>query len=176
MTHQAALPFTIRRSKDVISGSEITSTHETVHGLLHLDGDRVVFQWRTSRAIDRVGAEIRSDREVEPVRELSLPLAALAGAEVRWSWLRWPPGRYLVLTGADLRAFEELAGKEGLQLKHPAQFEIRIGNDSRFDALEFASELKLALADRALRAAETAQLQEQSAGDAPREIDRKSAG
>jgi hypothetical protein len=162
MTHHAALPFTLRRSKDVIAGREMTSTHETVHGLLRLDGERVVIQWRTSRAIDRVGSEIRTDREVEPVRELSLPLSALAGAEVRWSWLPWPPGRYLVLTGADLRAFEELAGKEGLQLKHPAQFEIRIGTDSRFAALEFASELELALADRALRAAETAHLEDQS--------------
>ena len=162
MTHQAALPFTLRRSKDIIAGREITSTRETVDGLLRLDGERVVIQWRTSRAIDRVGSEIRSDREVEPVRELSLPLSALAGAEARWSWLPWPPGRYLVLTGADLRAFEELAGKEGLALKHPAEFEIRIGNDSRFAALEFASELKLALADRALRAAETAHLEHQS--------------
>ncbi|MGH7620126.1 MAG: hypothetical protein ACREPM_23160 [Gemmatimonadaceae bacterium] len=162
MTHQAALPFTLRRSKDVIAGSEVTSTRETVHGLIRLDADGVVIQWRTSRAINRVGAEIRTDRELEPVRELSLPLSALAGAEVRRSWLRWPPVRYLVLIGADLRAFEELAGMEGLQLKHPAQFEIRIDNDSRFAALEFASELKLALADVALRAAETEQLQDQA--------------
>jgi hypothetical protein len=162
MNHHAAVPFTLQRHKDVIAGREITSTRETVHGLLNLDGERVVIQWRTSRAIDRVGAEIRSDREVEPVRELSLPLSALAGAEVRWAWRPWPPGRYLVLTGADLRAFEELAGTEGLELKHPAQFEIRISNDSRFRALEFASELKLALADRALRAAETAELSDRS--------------
>jgi hypothetical protein len=159
MTHYAALPFTLRRSKDVIGKGEITQTKETVHGLLRLDGERVLIQWRTSRSIDRVGSEIRSDSEVEPVRELSLPLSALAGAEVRWSWLPWPPGRRLVLTGADLLAFEELAGKEGLQLKHPAQFEIRIARDSQGAAQEFASELGLALADRALRAAEEAHSQ-----------------
>jgi hypothetical protein len=162
MAHYAALPFTLRRSKDVVGAKEITSTKETVHGLLRLDGDRVLIQWRTSRAIDRVGTEIRTDREVEPVRELSLPLAALAGAEVRWSWLHWPPGPHLVLTGADLLAFEGLAGREGLELKHPAQFAIRIGRGSRLAALEFASELGLALADRALRAAETAQLRGES--------------
>jgi hypothetical protein len=156
MTHYAALPFTLRRSKDVVGATEITSTKETVHGLLRLDGERVLIQWRTSRAIDRVGVEIRTDRELEAVRELSLPLAALAGAEVRWSW-GWPPGRLLVLTAADLLAFDELAGKEGLQLKHPAQFEIRIGREARFAALEFASELELALADRALRLAEEPQ-------------------
>src|SRR5262245_12853758 len=162
MTHQAALPFTLRRSKDVMAGKEMTSTQETIHGLLRLDGERVLIQWRTSRAIDRVGSEIRTDREVERVRELSLPLSAVAGAEVRRSWLPWPPGHYLVLTGADLHAFEELAGKQGLELKHPAQFEIRIGKDSRLGALEFASELKLALADRALRAAETDLLQDRA--------------
>ena len=172
MTRQAALPFTLRRSKDVIAGKEMTSTRETVDGLLLLDGERVLIQWRTSRAIDRVGSEIRTDRELEPVRELSLPLSALAGADVRWSWLRWPPGHYLVVIGADLRAFEALAGTEGLQLKHPAQFEIRIGNESRFAALEFASELKLALANNALRAAETAQLQDQSKD--PRSLEQPS--
>ena len=156
MPHHAALPFTLRRSKDVIAGREITSTQETVHGLLRLDAESVLVQWRTSRAIDRVGSEIRRDSEVEPVREVALPLAALAGAQVRWSWLRRHPGRYLVLIGADLRAFEELAGKEGLELKHPAQFEIRISRDSAFAAREFAGELELALADRALRDAENA--------------------
>jgi hypothetical protein len=157
MAHSAALPFTIRRNKDVIAGKEITSTRETVHGLLRLDGERVLIQWRTSRAIDRVGSEIRSDSEMEAVRELSLPLSALAGAEVRSSWLPWSRP-HLVLTAADLRAFESLAGKEGLQLKHPAQFEIRLRRDARFTALEFAGELELALADRALRAAEDAYL------------------
>ena len=158
MAHSAALPFVLQRTHGVIAGKEITSTHETVHGLLHLDGERILIQWRTSRAIDRVGSEIRSDSELEPVRELSLPLSALAGAEVRQSWLPWRRP-YLVLAGADLRAFEGLAGNEGLQLKHPAQFEIRIANDSRLAAMEFVSELRLALADRSLRLAENTQLQ-----------------
>ena len=162
MAHYAALPFTLRRSKDVIGAGEITSTQETVHGLLRLDGERLLIQWRTSRAIDRVGTEIRTDNELEPVRELRLPLSALAGAEVRWSRLPWRRGGQLLLTAADLLAFDELAGKDGLQLKHPAQFEIRIGRESRFAALEFASELELALADRALRLAEEPELLAQS--------------
>ena len=158
MTHSAALPFTIRRSTDVIGRKEITSTHENVDGLLRLDGDRLIVQWRTSRAIDRVGKEIRTDREVEPVRELVLPLSALAGATVRWSWRRWPPGWTLVLTASDLVAFDELAGKDGLRLTHPAQLEIRIARAARDPALEFASEVELALADRALGNAERGEL------------------
>ena len=105
MAHSAALPFVLHRSHDVVGGREITSTHETVHGLIRLDGDRVHVQWRVARSTDRVGKEIRTDREVEPVREAVIPLSAVAGATVRWRW-RWPPGPYLVLTAADLRAFE----------------------------------------------------------------------
>lgn len=150
MGHQATLPFTILRSRDVIAKKEITSTRETVHGLLRLDGERVLIQWRTSRAIDRVGSEIRSDSEVDAVRELSLPLSALAGAEFRSSWLPWSRLQ-VILTGADMRAFESLAGSDGLQLTHPAQFAIRVARDARAAAIEFVSELELALADRALR-------------------------
>jgi hypothetical protein len=154
MGHSSALPFVFRRTKDVVTASEVTSTSETVHGLLHLEGNRVVIQWRRARTTDRVGWDIRTDRELEPVRELTLPLSAFADAEVRWSWLRWPPGRYLILTGSDLRAFEELTGAHGLQLDHPAELAIRIGRVGYSNALEFASELRLALADRAIEAAE----------------------
>ena len=168
MGHSAALPFTLRRSTDVVGKKEITSTYESVDGLLRLDGDRLLVQWRTSRAIDRVGREIRTDREVEPVRELVLPLSALAGATVRWSWRRWPPGWILVLTAADLVAFDELAGKDGLRLTHPAQLEIRLARAARDPALEFASEVELALADRALGEAERTELPGASAG--PRAI------
>lgn len=167
MAHSSALPFTFRRKQDVITASEVTSTRETVHGLLYFDADRVVIQWRTARKTDRVGLErhaasgqreIRTDRELEPVREITLPISALADAEVRWFWLRWPPGRYLVLTGSDLRAFEGLSGADGLQLDHPAELAIRIGRVGHSNALDFASELRLAVADRAIEAAERLQI------------------
>ena len=152
MAHSAALPFILRRSNDVI-GVEITSTRETVHGLLRLDGDRVYVQWRVARSTERVGWQIRTDREVEPVREAVIPLSAIAGATVRWQW-RWPPGPYLVLTAADLRAFEEVAGAAGLSLNHPAELALRLRGADRALGNEFAGELELALAERALAAAE----------------------
>ncbi len=154
MSHTSALPFTVRRKTDLISGSEITSTLETVHGLLRLEDDNVIFQWRTARKIDRVGFEVSTDRELSSVREIKVPLAGLADADVRWSWLRWPPGRYLMLTASDLRSFEGLTGEGGLFLSHPAELAIRVGRVGHDSALEFASELRLALADRAIRAAE----------------------
>ncbi len=156
MPHAAALPFTFRRGDDVVGLAEITSTTEVVHGLLRLEGDRLFVQWRRSRTTERVGMQIRTDRELEPVRELSVPLAALAGARVRWSWRRWPPGVHLVLTAGDLRAFEEVAGEGGLRLDHPAQLAIRVPFAQRMAAQDFASHLELALADHALRDAERA--------------------
>jgi hypothetical protein len=56
MSHIAALPFTISRSDDVVGVREITSTREQLHGLLRLEGDDLIIQWRTSRTTDRVGA------------------------------------------------------------------------------------------------------------------------
>lgn len=138
----------------MIGKKEITQTTETIHGLLRLDGERLLIQWRTSRETNRVGAEIRSDHELEPVREIELPLSALASAKVRWSWRAWPPGPILVLTAADLRAFEHVAGISGLKLDHPAELVLRLRRDDRVAAHDFAGELEMALADRALDAAE----------------------
>jgi len=129
MAHSAALPFVLRRSHDVV-GWEVTSTRETVHGLVRLESDRVFIQWRVARSI-----------------------GAVAGASVRWRW-RWPPGTYLVLTAADLRAFEEVAGAAGLSLDHPAELALRLRGADRALGSEFAGELELALAERELAAAE----------------------
>ena len=122
MAHSAALPFVLHRSHDVV-GWEITSTHETVHGLLRLDGDRVFIQWRVARSTDHVGMQIRTDHEVEPVREVVIPLSAVAGAA-------------------------------GLSLDHPAELALRLRGADRALGSEFVGELELALAERALAAAE----------------------
>ncbi len=154
MRHSAALPFFLRRSTDVIAGSEITSTAETVHGLLRLDGDRLVIQWRVARETDRVGREIRKDREIDPLREVVLPLTGVASAVVRASWWPWSGAR-LVLTATDLRAFEQLVGDQGLRLDHPAELILRLRLRDRVAAREFASDLQLAIAELALRSADS---------------------
>jgi hypothetical protein len=63
MSHFAALPFFLRRSREVVSAEEITSTAERIDGLLRLDGEQLIVQWRVAREIDRVGQEIRTDHE-----------------------------------------------------------------------------------------------------------------
>lgn len=152
MRHSAALPFFLSRSDDVI-GWEITSTTETVHGLLLLDGPRVIIQWRVGRQTDHIGTEIRTDREVDPVQEVVLPLGEIATATVRAS--RWPWSRLrLVLTAADLRTFEQVTGMGGLRLDHPAELVLRVRRGDRTLAWEFVGELQLALAELALNRAE----------------------
>lgn len=148
MSRFAALPFTLRRSTDVIAGPEVTTTDETVHGVLRLAGDQLVVQARMSRSVSRVGRTIKTDSEIEPVMEFAIPLASLASAAVRSSW--WRRGLRLSLIAADLRAFESLAGQGALQLAHPAEFTVNIRRQDAEAAAEFASELELAIAERAL--------------------------
>ena len=154
MSRLAALPFRLTRSTDVIGRGQITSTKETLHGLLRLEASQLVVQWRIVRETDRVGTEIRTDQEVDPVREVIVPLAGVAGAVVRRSrW--WPFARpRLVLTAADLRAFEQVIGEAGLPSVHPAELVLSFHASDLGAADEFVSELEGALADRALRAAE----------------------
>ncbi|HSH46792.1 MAG TPA: AAC(3)-I family aminoglycoside N-acetyltransferase [Longimicrobiales bacterium] len=146
----AALPFHLKRSSEVLGGTEITTTKETIHGLLRLAGDRLVIQWRAARTIDHVGSTIRTDREMEPVREVIVPLSAIGDVSVRvprWHWLAGPT---LTLTAADLRAFEDVAGMAGLRLDHPATMRLNVRRRDRLLAREFAADLSLALAERTL--------------------------
>jgi hypothetical protein len=150
MPASPALPFYLRRKQDVIAAHEVTSTTERIHGLLRLEGERVLVQWRLSRQTERVGAQIRTDQEYEPVREVVLPLAGLAGAVVRASGWRRIVGPQVVLTASDLRTFEELGGAAGLRQQHPATLQLRIARSDVLLAQEFASDLNLALAEASL--------------------------
>ena len=155
MARSAALPFTLQRSHDVIGTEEYTSTKETVYGLLLLDGDRLSIQWRTARTTDRYGGEIRSDQEMEDVREVSIPLEGLAGASVRQRWWNWLSSPRLVLSAADLRALEAVTSEGGMTLQHPAELVLRLRRRDRLAAEEFTAELSLALAELAAGAPPT---------------------
>lgn len=150
----SALPFPLRRKNEVFGMMEITSTTEVSHGLLRIEDDTLVVQWSTARETQQVGMVMKTDRALGPVREVRIPLAGLAGADLGWQWLRWPPGPGLVLRAADLRAFEALAGDAGLVLEHPAELTLGIRRRDRSLAREFAADLEMHLADQALKAAE----------------------
>lgn len=151
MPHVAAVPFHLFRKTDSVSGTSVTSTTEIVHGLLRLEADRLVVQWRLARQTQHVGTmSVHTDEELEAVRELVIPLSGVAGAELRRRW--WLPWNapLLVLRAADLRAFEEIAGENGLRLSHPAELVLGLRRPDTLVAEEFAAELSLAVAERAL--------------------------
>jgi len=154
MPRHATLPFLVRRSSDVISGLNVTTTTDTAHGLVRLEEHRLVVQWRLHRSTDRVGPEVRTETEVGGVREVAIPLAAVGGALLRRPW--WGFGRRLtlVLTATDLRAMDALAGAGGLHLAHPGQFEVRIRPSDRDLASEFIADLALAISEYEMRLAD----------------------
>lgn len=159
MLHTAALPFVLHRDHSAVSGFEVTSIREQLHGLLRLDGDRLVIQWRTAREITRTGREVRTDRELAPIREVAIPLSGLAGAHVRRAWRRWWLREVLVLTAADLRAFDALTGEAdvpGLVLEHPAEIVVELRRSDQQLAREFVGELRLAISEHMLSAFEEA--------------------
>ncbi len=153
MPSTSALPFHLSRSSQVIAAGEVRQTTERIDGLLRLDGDRLVVQWRAARRTQLYGTVTREDQELDPVREVCLALNALAGAEVRaGGWHRLAPR--IVLTAADLWAFDEVAGATGLRLDHPATLVLAIQRSDRLLAREFAADLNLAVAEGALRGGE----------------------
>ena len=149
MKHTFSLPFVLKRSKDEFGGASMTSTTETVHGLLRLDGDRLVIQWRLARHTEHLGVGYSTDDELEAVREEVVPLDAVAGACVRRRWWEFWKRPQLVLNAADLRAFDEIVGEEGLRLSHPAEMVVGLRRADRMLAEEFTAELTLAVAELA---------------------------
>lgn len=143
----SAVPFTLKRSSDLWDAKGYTATTETAHGLVRLEADRLVFQWRLAvRTESMTGASWSSKDEIAPVRHIEVPIEKVAGATVprsRWGALRGPR---LVIAAADLVAFDEIAGEQGLRLKHPAQLVLRIRRTDRLVAEEFAAEVTLAVA------------------------------
>jgi len=151
----SALPFHLSRSSQVIAAQEYRQITERIDGLLRLEGDRLVVQWRAARQTQRYGAVTRADQELDPVREISLALGAIAGAEVRAGFGSWFSRPRIVLTASDLWAFDEVAGATGLRLDHPATLVFAIRRGDRLLAREFTADLNLAVAERAVRSAES---------------------
>jgi len=151
----AVLPFVIRRSTDAFELSVYTSTTITAHGLLRVEDDRLVIQWRVSRTTDRHGLGYSSEEEHEDVRETSVPLGQLALAQLKRTWRLFGRSPRLVLTAADLRAFEVVAGPTGLALAHPSRLELQLQRGDEAAGREFAAELELAISDHQLRRAES---------------------
>lgn len=154
-----ALPFTIRREHGALGRNGLTSTQERLHGLLSLEGERLVIQWRVAREVTQLGLGIKTDRESEPVREVSIPLSDLSGVRTRRAWRRWRFVKVLVLTAGDLGAFDELRATSplpSLSSSHPAELVLDVRRPDHSEAEGFVSALRLDLSERLLSAYESA--------------------
>ena len=85
---------------------------------------------------------------------------------VRRRWWDRLIGPRLVLSAADLSAFEALAGREGLKLDHPAELVLRLRRTDRLATKEFCAELALAIASLSLRDADDGSRLPAQTGDA----------
>ena len=150
MPRLATLPFILRHRKESFTAVSMTTTTETVHGLLRLEGEELTVQWRRGRKIqDLGGTSMSSDEEFEAVREATIPLSAMSGAIVQRPWWRlWSPR--IVLFASDLRALDAVAGEHGLRQADPAKLVLGVRRSDALIAAEFAAELVLAVAERAL--------------------------
>ena len=173
MPNFGAVPFTLKRSSDLWDAKGgYESRTEIANGLVRLEADRMVIQWRLAVHTEVMGAaKYETREEFEPVKEIVIPLEEVAGAVVPerpWWSLAGPK---LVITASDLLAFEKIAGQQGLKLKHPAKLVLRISRGDRLIAEEFAAELALAVARLPAGAERSAALAERP-GDAIRQVGR----
>lgn len=147
MSRIPALAFTVEHGTDVMDGTGVTSTVERVHGLLRIEGHRLIVQWRIRTTTDVMGDRITSEERVDDVREAEVPLEALASAVVRHPWPRWLRKPWLEITAADLRVFESLVGAGGIGRIHPAQLRLTLERADRWAAEEFVGDLLIAMAE-----------------------------
>ncbi len=170
MSRFATLPFTLRRSKYSYTSDSMTTTTEKVHGLLRLEGDELTVQWRLARKTAYLGGESQhTDEDIEAVREATILISAMAGAIVKRPWWRFWSGPRIVLLASDLQALEAVTGKDGLRLAHPAQLVLSVRRSDALVAAEFAAELELSVAERALARSEERRRLLESRGERPRE-------
>jgi hypothetical protein len=141
-----------------MTGLSYTATTETVHGLLRPEGPDVTGQWRVARKTEEMkGDGYHTDEELEQVREVTIPISALAGAIVRRPWWKFWASPCVVLIAPDLQVLDALAGEEGLALAYPAELVLPVRRRDALLAAEFAAELELAVAEDALAAPDAAQ-------------------
>jgi hypothetical protein len=138
-----AVPFTLKRQETTYASSRWEQVDTVVRGLLRLDDDELVFQWREEDTVTQGGFGYSQEKSESEVMEKRVPLAALRSARLqRRLWLFTD----LVLAAADLRAFAGVPGRRG----SGTELAVRIARADRSAAADLASSIELALAHRLL--------------------------
>lgn len=152
------LPFRFAKEDAQVGGpTRVTTTNELCEGLVSVEGDALVFQFVVTRTVTRVGGvSVHTDRSTEPVREVRVPVSALASIRVRRrGWLRH---REIAIAARDLRAFVDVPGARAHDVVIPVE------KKHADAAIELVSTVELAMADYALKLAESGELPELPGG------------
>lgn len=130
------IPFKIRRATRDSNTYLQTATH--VHGLVGMEDDEVVLQYRITTVRQRIGA--MPERTESEVGEARIPLDAIRRAEVRRGWFR----TRVVLLPANLHSFGGIPGFTGDELV------LTIPRAERAGAADLVSSIEMALSTRLL--------------------------
>jgi hypothetical protein len=143
------LPFRLKVPGDSrFVGMTATDTAHRVEGLLRLVGSSLTIEWSQTTEVTEVGWNVETTRETRPPELVRLPLADLAEVELRDRW--WRP--CLELRATAISALAPIPGAVGGRLV------LNLARRDRAIAMELVANIRLALADLALEAAENPQL------------------
>ncbi len=143
------LPFRIKVPGDSrFVGMTATDTSHRVEGLLRLGDSSLTIEWAQTTEVTEVGWNVETTRETRPPELVRLPLAHLAEVELRDRW--WRPR--LELRATAITALASIPGAAGGRLV------LRLARRDRAIAAELVANIRLALAELALEAAEDSQL------------------
>ena len=150
------VPFALALPKESnVARGQVLSKSYQVRGVARLEGDRLTLEWSGSIEITEVsGASVRTLRESVPAQRLVLPMARIASIELRGRW--WRP--FIELRATGVRPLDLVPSAVA------GRVVLRLARRDRQAAAELVSQVQLAMADLALREAES-----QSRSQQPRE-------
>jgi hypothetical protein len=125
-----------------------TDTSHRVEGLLRLAGTCLTIEWSQTTEVTEVGWNVETTRKTAPPELVRLPLAHLAEVELRDRW--WQPR--LELRATAIAALAAIPGAAGGHLV------LHLARRDRAIAAELVANVRLALAELALEAAEHSQI------------------
>ena len=143
------LPFRIKVPGDSrFVGMRATDTSHRVEGLLRLGESSLTIEWSQTTEVTEVGWNVETTRNTRPPELVRLPLAHLAEVELHERW--WRPR--LELRATAITALASIPGAAGGRLV------LHLARRDRGIAAELVANIRLALAELALEAAEDSEL------------------
>jgi hypothetical protein len=129
-------------------GMTARDTSHRVEGLLQLAGASLSIEWSQTTEVTEVGWNVETTRETWPSELVRLPLAHLADIELRDRWWR----TRLELRARRIDSLASIPGAVGGRLV------LQVARRDRDTAADLVANIRLALAEMALEAAEDSQL------------------